>query len=141
MFSSVTVACCVDSFLIFDDTYVFNHLLVAMECMKKLIDFICCRNSQIAPQTYYCTICFEEGKLRHCCKSVLCDYDYTKDKFCPICKNSTKMDKVTGAVFMIPHYSEHEECRICLGPGLKRRCCGQYYCDECYCKSDFFRMQ
>ncbi len=31
-------------------------------------------------------------------------------------------------------FSEHEECRICLDPGLKRRCCNNYYCDECYYK-------
>jgi hypothetical protein len=37
---------------------------------------------------------------------------------------------------MIAPFSEHEECRVCLGPGLKRRCCGNYYCDDCYCKHD-----
>lgn len=36
MFSSVTVACCVDSFLIFDDTYVFNHLLVQWNVWRNL---------------------------------------------------------------------------------------------------------
>lgn len=33
---------------------------------------------------------------------------------------------------MINILSEHEECRSCLDPGLKRRCCDNYYCDECY---------
>ena len=82
----------------------------------------------------YCAICFEEGKLRSCCKTVYCDYDYSKNKSCPNCHNDTKKDKISGAVFMVSKYSEFEECRICLAAGLKRRCCGNYYCDDCYCK-------
>jgi hypothetical protein len=42
------------------------------------------------------------------------------------------MEAMTGAAFMITEHSEHEECRKCLDPGLKRRCCGNYYCDTCY---------
>lgn len=94
------------------------------------------RSDSIAPIENYCAICFEEGKLRSCCKTVYCDYDYTKNKSCPNCHNDTKKDKVSGAVFMVSKYSEFEECRICLGAGLKRRCCGNYYCDDCYCKSN-----
>lgn len=95
----------------------------------------CCKTAVVVPTQYYCVICFEEGKVRPCCKTVYCDYDYSKNGCCPNCQNASKIDKVTGTVFMVAPYSEHEECRICLGPGLKRRCCGNYYCDECYCKS------
>ena len=91
-------------------------------------------DDSVKPIELYCTICFEEGKLRSCCKSVYCDYDYTKNKSCPNCHNDTKKDKISGAVFVVSKYSEFEECRICLGAGLKRRCCGNYYCDDCYCK-------
>lgn len=42
---------------------------------------------------------------------------------------------MTGATFTLTAFSEHEECRHCLEPGLKRRCCGNYYCDECYYSS------
>ena len=41
---------------------------------------------------------------------------------------------MTGAVFMLNVLSEHEECRVCLDPGLKRPCCNHYYCDDCYYK-------
>ena len=53
---------------------------------------------------------------------------------CPNCNAATRQEKQTGAVFMLNVLSEHEECRICLDPGLKRRCCNNYYCDECYYK-------
>ena len=33
---------------------------------------------------------------------------------------------------VLPVFSEHEECRVCLEPGLKRKCCGNYFCDDCY---------
>ncbi len=106
-----------------------------MKFSEKIFNFCCCRkDAKVATTIFYCTICFDEGTVRQCCKSVICDYDYTKNNSCPICKSATKKEKVSGAVFMVPKYSEHEECRICLGPGLKRRCCGQYYCDDCYCK-------
>jgi hypothetical protein len=26
-----------------------------------------------------------------------------------------------------------QECRLCLEPGIERRCCGNYYCNICYC--------
>ena len=51
---------------------------------------------------------------------------------CPSCQQATRQEKMTGAVYMLPVFSEHEECRVCLDPGLKRRCCDKYYCDDCY---------
>jgi hypothetical protein len=45
---------------------------------------------------------------------------------------ATRVEKMTGATYMLQVLSDHEECRICLDPGTKRRCCGSYYCDDCY---------
>jgi hypothetical protein len=82
-----------------------------------------------------CGKCFEAGsKKRKCCNAIFCDHCYTKDKACPFCGTATKMEKMTGATYMVPAFSEHEECRTCLDPGTKRRCCGNYYCDDCYYK-------
>lgn len=80
-----------------------------------------------------CEKCLEDGGVtRKCCKTVLCDHCYTHRQECPQCLAPTKMEEMTGAAFMITEHSEHEECRKCLDPGLKRRCCGNYYCDNCY---------
>ena len=57
---------------------------------------------------------------------------YTKNKLCPKCNAATRQEKQTGAVFVINVLSEHEECRACLDPGLKRRCCSSYYCNDCF---------
>lgn len=97
-----------------------------------------CFKQGVAPQPLFCEICFEEGKMRKCCGRVFCEYDYKKNKVCPNC--NTAVDKVNGhaeeggTVYLAQGFSEHEECRTCLDMGLKRRCCGNYYCDTCYCK-------
>lgn len=67
-------------------------------------------------------------------------YSYTKNKLCPNCNAATRQEKQTGAVFMITALSEHEECRSCLDPGLKRRCCDNYYCDDCYFNQPLCRV-
>ena len=36
------------------------------------------------------------------------------------------------ATYMLTAHSEHEECRKCLDPGICRRCCKNYYCDDCF---------
>jgi hypothetical protein len=83
-----------------------------------------------------CGMCFEDGaKKRICCNAMFCDHCYTKDKCCPNCGTTTKQEKLTGATYTLPLYSEHEECRVCLEPGLKRPCCSNYYCDECFYSS------
>lgn len=80
-----------------------------------------------------CGICLEEGATKRiCCNCLFCDYCYTKNRLCPNCKTPTRQEKMTGATFVVAAHSDHEECRVCLEPGLKRRCCGNYYCDECY---------
>ena len=85
--------------------------------------------------TKVCKMCFEFGATkRKCCNQLYCDHCYTKNQFCPYCKASTRIEKMTGATFAVQNFSEHEECRCCLEPGTKRRCCGAYYCDECYYK-------
>lgn len=86
---------------------------------------------EVAPKI--CMICMESGATRRpCCNSLFCDHCYTKNKLCPYCNAATRQEKMTGATYVLNVYSEHEECRICLDPGLKRRCCGNYYCDDCY---------
>ena len=49
-----------------------------------------------------------------------------------MCKSPTRIEKMSGATYMLKTFSDHEECRKCLDPGLKRRCCGNYYCDDCF---------
>lgn len=83
-----------------------------------------------------CMMCFEPGALkRQCCNALYCDHCYVKNQKCPNCGVQTKQEKLTGATYQLKIFSEHEECRVCLDPGLKRRCCGNYYCDDCFYKS------
>lgn len=85
--------------------------------------------------TKFCRLCFEPGALkRPCCNAFYCDHCYIKNNTCPNCKVPTKQEKLTGATYQLKIFSENEECRICLDPGLLRRCCGNYYCDNCYYK-------
>lgn len=80
-------------------------------------------------------MCIEPGALkRPCCNALYCDHCYTKSNQCPNCGVGTKQEKLTKATFQMKIYSEHEECRVCLEPGLQRRCCNNYYCDTCYYK-------
>eukprot|EP00981_Chlorochromonas_danica_P008478 scaffold2205_cov183-Ochromonas_danica.AAC.3 len=80
-----------------------------------------------------CMLCFEPGGVRRsCCRATFCDHCYVKNQKCPNCKTQTKQEKLTGATYQLKVFSEHEECRVCLDPGLLRRCCGNYYCDNCY---------
>ena len=71
-------------------------------------NYLCPKHAIVSPErddVPLCVICFEEGKLRPCCKVVYCDYDYSKNNSCPNCKNETKVDKRTGAVFKIHKFS------------------------------------
>ena len=80
-----------------------------------------------------CGVCFEGGAVRRkCCHQCYCNHCYSHKQACPGCAAPTKMEAMTGATFMIMEHSEHEECRKCLDPGIKRRCCANYYCDDCY---------
>jgi hypothetical protein len=87
------------------------------------------------PDTKFCRLCFESGaEKRQCCNAFYCDHCYVKNQKCPNCGVQTKQEKLTGATYQLKIFSEHEECRVCLDPGTLRRCCGNYYCDDCYYK-------
>lgn len=80
-----------------------------------------------------CLLCLEPlATKRPCCNAMFCDHCYTKNSQCPNCDVLTRKEKLTGATYVLQGFSEHEECRICLDPGLKRRCCNNFYCDDCY---------
>ena len=83
-----------------------------------------------------CLLCVEPGATkRKCCNGMYCNHCYTKNQKCPNCQTATRQEKLTGATYQLKIFSEHEECRICLEPGLVRKCCNNYYCDDCYYKS------
>lgn len=80
-----------------------------------------------------CRLCLEDGATkRNCCNALYCDHCYVKNEKCPNCGVLTKQERLTGVVYQLKVVSENEECRVCLEPGLKRPCCGNYYCDKCY---------
>ena len=86
--------------------------------------------------TKTCRMCFEPNAYRRpCCNALYCDHCYVKNRRCPNCNKQTKQEKLTGATYELKIYSEHEECRVCLDPGILRRCCNNYYCDTCYYKA------
>jgi hypothetical protein len=91
--------------------------------------------SSSTTDTKYCRLCFENGAVkRQCCNAFYCDHCYIKNQKCPNCGVQTKQEALTGATYQLKLFSEHEECRVCLDPGSLRRCCGNYYCDDCYYK-------
>lgn len=101
--------------------------------MKLWRGWPCCPRKAVVPDTFLCETCIEPGATkRRCCNGKFCDHCYTKNKACPRCKAATRVEKLTGATYMLPLFNDNEECRICLDPGIKRRCCGNYYCDDCY---------
>lgn len=84
-----------------------------------------------------CKLCFEDGKQRTCCKVFYCDYCYENKLNCPSCGIA-----LDHGVPVRPTAKEDEqlkekevlECRRCLKPGYRRKCCQEYYCGDCYCK-------
>ena len=87
-----------------------------------------------------CRLCFEPGAYkRPCCKGLFCDHCYVKNRRCPNCNVQTKQEALTGATYQLKVFSEHEECRVCLDPGIPRRCCNNYYCDTCFYKAPLCR--
>jgi hypothetical protein len=82
-----------------------------------------------------CSKCMEPTAMkRKCCNALYCDHCYTKTDSCPHCGVQTKQEALTGATYQVQVFSEHEECRCCLDPGILRKCCNNYYCDDCYYK-------
>lgn len=91
-----------------------------------------------------CGICLEDGKLRACCNRHYCKLCYQGTGNCPGCQlitvganrgllNEDKTSADGGAPK--PVVREGEECRICLRQGFARKCCGEFYCSECYFRS------
>jgi len=117
-----------------------------VECLRDTVDWARVKKREIGEffnppdkdaveNKRVCLLCFESGATkRKCCNQLYCDHCYTKNQACPYCNASTRQEKLTGATFAVENFSEHEECRCCLEPGTKRRCCGAYYCDECHYK-------
>lgn len=103
-----------------------------------MLKYIIGNDQRIVPITNnvkICSLCIEPNALkRKCCNVMLCDHCYTKNEKCPNCHTATRKEALTGATFQLKVFSEHEECRVCLEPGLSRRCCNNYYCDNCYYK-------
>jgi len=106
-----------------------------------MFDFLRNNLSQVVPTSIIdgtarnstCKLCLESNAFkRKCCNALYCDHCYTKNESCPNCKVMTRQEKLTGATYQLKVYSEHEECRVCLEPGICRRCCNNYYCDTCY---------
>lgn len=63
---------------------------------------------------------------------------------CPSC--GTALDQ--GRPVLIQAHTELQvkevlECRRCLRPGYRRKCCQEYYCNDCYCKLvlPYFRVR
>ena len=94
-----------------------------------------------------CGICFEVGKVRDCCGGPLCDHCYTSRGRCPLCgvgifrgkpvaapKEEEEEEEGPSMMQRLRQEAKEEvlECRICLDPGTKRKCCGGCFCDACY---------
>jgi len=102
-----------------------------IECLKDTVEILRVKKNQIteffnpteidkAANNRVCLLCFEAGATkRKCCNQLYCDHCYTKNQACPYCKASTRQEKMTGATFAVQQFSEHEECRCCLEPGIK----------------------
>ena len=110
-----------------------------------------------------CFQCFEEAEERVCCRAQLCDHCYGNTGACPSCGIAVKdnqpiaedprtkatslddrlelnnMDEAAMAAererqLAVDVKQELLECRICLNPGVRRKCCGGCICDNCYNK-------
>lgn len=85
----------------------------------------------------------EDGKLRPCCNRHYCKLCYEGTGNCPGCHlitfgaNSGVMQTQDPnlATSEIAEVREGEECRMCLRQGFSRKCCGEFYCSDCYFRS------
>lgn len=87
----------------------------------------------------------EDGKLRPCCNRHFCKSCYEGTGNCPGCHlitlaankgviNNYKSRKEKTSV-KEPDVRDGEECRLCLRQGFRRRCCGEFFCRDCYFKT------
>lgn len=96
-----------------------------------------------------CGVCMEDGALRPCCNRHYCRSCYEGTGNCPGChlitiganrgvmnqsKLSSNFEEGGVAAAVIP---EGEECRMCLRQGFARKCCGEFYCSECFFRSGY----
>lgn len=94
-----------------------------------------------------CGVCLEDGKLRKCCNRHYCKFCYEGTGNCPGCHLITvganrglltqdnippKDAENVVAKTATPIVQEGEECRACLRQGFARKCCGEFYCSDCY---------
>ncbi|CAM9373083.1 unnamed protein product, partial [Scytosiphon promiscuus] len=98
------------------------------------------------PQVDTCGVCLEDGKLRVCCNRHYCKLCYEGTGNCPGCHLitvganrsllATQKDAAGSAAAAsdaaLPVVQDGEECRGCLRQGFARKCCGEFYCSECY---------
>ncbi|CAM9423235.1 unnamed protein product, partial [Choristocarpus tenellus] len=89
-----------------------------------------------------CGVCLEDGVLRHCCMRYFCKHCYQITGNCPGCyvitTGSTNVwltNKVTEETGATAEIKDGEECRSCLRQGFQRKCCGEFYCSDCYFSS------
>lgn len=98
-----------------------------------------------------CGVCLEDGKLRTCCYRHYCKLCYEGTGNCPGCQlitvganrgllvsqkdaaDSAAAAAATAAA--MPVVRDGEECRMCLRQGFARKCCGEFYCSDCYFRS------
>ncbi len=104
------------------------------------------------PEVGSCGVCLEDGKLRTCCNRHYCKFCYEGTGNCPGCQLITvganrgllasqkdaadsAAAAAAAAVTTLPIVRDGEECRVCLRQGFARKCCGEFYCSECYFRS------
>ena len=113
--------------------------LIGMNCLQDKLDEI-----------DTCNVCLENGKLRNCCNRHYCRLCYEGTGNCPGCdlitiganrgllkqvQSGTKVPGDGAATNTTEHVQECEECRLCLRQGFTRKCCGEFFCSDCYFKT------
>lgn len=105
-------------------------------------------NDQDKLEVDTCVVCLEDGKLRTCCNRHYCKLCYEGTGNCPGChlitvganrgllasqKNAADSAAAAArAAVAMPVVRDGEECRKCLRQGFARKCCGEFYCSDCY---------
>ncbi|CAM9143952.1 unnamed protein product [Pylaiella littoralis] len=93
-----------------------------------------------------CGVCLEDGKQRTCCHRYYCKLCYEGTGNCPGCQLITvganrgllasqkdaADSAAAAAAAATPLVRDGEECRVCLRQGFARKCCGEFYCSDCY---------
>eukprot|EP00904_Undaria_pinnatifida_P000099 jgi/Undpi1/1008/HiC_scaffold_10.g04472.m1 len=108
--------------------------------------FMCWRYSKLEVDA--CGVCLEDGKLRSCCHRHYCKLCYEGTGNCPGChlitvgankglltQENLNPDGAADGAGNAPVVREGEECRSCLRQGFARKCCGEFYCSDCYFRS------